>query len=88
MNRKNKTNSNLNSSKKALCQLVYKKLENVVTITSGQYEQALKKYPMLSELYSLVEEFYMVIFSKKIEKLDNMDRVCQKTRYTGVSVIC
>lgn len=38
--------------RKSLCQLIYKKLENVATITSGQYEQALKKYPLLSELYS------------------------------------
>lgn len=29
--------------RKSLCQLIYKKLKNVATITSNQYEQALKK---------------------------------------------
>lgn len=36
--------------RKSLCQLIYKKLENVTTITSGQYEQTLKKYPLLGSL--------------------------------------
>ncbi len=64
--------------RKSLCQLIYKKLENVATITSGQYEQALKKYPMLSELYSLVKEFHTVMFSKKPEKLDKWIESAQK----------
>lgn len=56
--------------RRSLCQLIYKKLENVATITAGQYEQALKTYPLLSVLYSLVKEFHTAIFSKKPEKLD------------------
>lgn len=56
--------------RKSLCQLIYKKLENVTTITASQYEQALKKYPSLSILYSLVKEFHTATFSKKPEKLD------------------
>lgn len=56
--------------RKSLCQLIYKKLENVTTITAGQYEQALKKYPLLGSLYSLVKEFHTAIFSKNPEKLD------------------
>ena len=56
--------------RKSLCQLIYKKIENVTSITTMQYEQVLKKYPLLSELYSLVKEFYSVLFSKKPEKLD------------------
>ena len=64
--------------RKSLCQLIYKKLENVATITPGQYEQALKKYPMLSELYSLVKEFHTVMFSKKPEKLDKWIESAQK----------
>lgn len=56
--------------RKSLCQLIYKKIEDITTITEKQYEQVLKKYPLLSELYSLVKEFYGVIFSKKPEKLD------------------
>lgn len=56
--------------RKSLCQLIYKKPEDITTITANQYEQALKKYPLLSELYSLVKNFYSVIFSKKPEKID------------------
>ena len=56
--------------RKSLCQLIYRKLENVATITAGQYEQALETYPLLSALYSLVKEFHAAIFSKKPEKLD------------------
>ena len=57
--------------RKSLCQLIYKKLENITTITSKQYEQALKKYPTLSGLYALVKDFYGAIFSKKPEKIDS-----------------
>ena len=48
--------------------MIYKKLENITTITAKQYEQALKKYPTLSGLYALVKDFYGAIFSKKPEK--------------------
>lgn len=64
--------------RKSLCQLVYKKLENVAAITSNQYEQALKKYPLLSEVYSLAKEFHAVMFSKKPEKLDQWIVSAQK----------
>jgi len=57
--------------RKSLCQLIYKKLENITTITAKQYEQALKKYPTLSGLYALVKDFYGAIFSKKPEKIDS-----------------
>ena len=64
--------------RKSLCQLIYKKLENVTAITSRQYEQALKKYPLLGSLYSLVKEFHATIFSKKPEKLDTWIEYAQK----------
>ena len=56
--------------RKSLCQLIYKKLEDVATITAGQYGQSLETYPLLSTLYSLVKEFHTAIFSQKPEKLD------------------
>lgn len=56
--------------RKSLCQLIYKKLEDVAAITAGQYEQALEKYPLLSQLYTLVKEFHTAMFSQKPEKLD------------------
>ncbi len=46
--------------RKSLCQLIYKKLEDVATITAGQYGQALETYPLLSTLYSLVKEFQTI----------------------------
>lgn len=64
--------------RKSLCQLIYKKLENVVTITESQYGQALKAYPLLGELYSLVKEFHVAIFSEKPEKLDEWMKSAQK----------
>ena len=36
--------------RKSLCQLIYKKLEDAAAITTDQYEQALGKYPLLSQL--------------------------------------
>lgn len=56
--------------RKSLCQLIYKKLEDVAIITAAQYEQVLKKYPLLGQLYSLTKEFYTAMFSQKTEKLD------------------
>lgn len=39
-------------------------------LTQEQYEAAIKKYPVLGELYNLLKEFYEIIFSQKSEKLD------------------
>lgn len=64
--------------RKSLCQLIYKKLEDVATITAGQYGQALEAYPLLSALYSLVKEFHTAIFSQKPEKIDAWIESAQK----------
>lgn len=64
--------------RKSLCQLIYKKLENVAAITESQYGQALETYPLLGELYSLVKELHAAIFSKKPEKLDEWMKTAQK----------
>lgn len=64
--------------RKSLCQLIYKKLENVATITADQYGQALKKYPLLGSLYSMVKEFHTALFSKKPEKIDTWIESAQK----------
>lgn len=55
--------------RKSLCQLIYRKIEKVATISLEQYKQAIETYPELSELYTLVKDFYAVIFSKSPEKL-------------------
>ena len=64
--------------RKSLCQLVYKKLEDIGTITVKQYQEVLKKYPLLSELYALTKDFYSVIFSKNPAKLDDWINTAQK----------
>ena len=64
--------------RKSLCQLIYKKLEDVATITAEQYGQALEKYPRLGQLYTLVKEFHTVMFSQKPEKLDTWIKSAQK----------
>ena len=64
--------------RKSLCQLVYKKLEDIGTITAKQYQEVLKKYPLLSELYALTKEFCNVLFSNNPAKLDEWINEAQK----------
>lgn len=64
--------------RKSLCQLIDKRLESVTTISSKQYEQVLKTYPQLSELYALVKDFLMLIFSKNTDKLEQWMKSAQK----------
>lgn len=64
--------------RKSLCQLIYRKIENVPTITKLQYEETLKKYPLLSNLYTLVKEFYEILFSKKAENIKSWIALAQE----------
>ena len=70
--------------RKSFCQLIYKKLENIAALTAGQYEQALKTYPLLGALYSLVKEFHAAIFSKKPGKLDTWIESAKKHDVPGL----
>jgi len=56
--------------RKFMCQLIYRGLEKVKGLTSEQYEAALKKYPLLGQLYTLLREFHRIVFSKKSSELD------------------
>ena len=58
--------------RKALCQLICKKLEDIGTITVKQYQE------VLSELYTLTKDFCNVIFSKNAAKLDEWINTAQK----------
>ena len=58
--------------RKALCQLICKKLEDIGTITVKQYPE------VLSELYTLTKDFCNVIFSKNAAKLDEWINTAQK----------
>ena len=39
-------------------------------ISQEQYEQVLKSYPVIADLYVTIKEFYEIIYSKHEEKLD------------------
>ena len=56
--------------RRSLCQLVYKKLENIRNISNEQYETVIKEYPILGELYTLIKEFHRIMFSHKAEELE------------------
>lgn len=56
--------------RRSLCQLVYKKLENIRNISNEQYETVIKEYPILGELYTLIKEFHRIMFSQKAEELE------------------
>lgn len=55
--------------RKFMCQLIYRKLEDVKGINQEQYEGVLKTYPILGKLYSLLREFQRIVFSQKCEEL-------------------
>ena len=57
--------------RKIMCQLIYHELESVKGITAEQYEAAIQKYPVLGQLYTLLKEFYRIVFSRKSEELDS-----------------
>ena len=56
--------------RKFFCQLIYCELEKVNGLTQEQYESAVKKYPILGRLYSLLREYHRIIFSQKSAELD------------------
>ncbi len=56
--------------RKFMCQLIYRELEKVKGLTLEQYDAAVKKYPMLGQLYSLLKEFHRIVFSQKSDELD------------------
>ncbi len=56
--------------RKCLCQLIYRKLEKANGIKEEQYEAAVKKYPILGQLYDLLREFHRIMFSGKYDELD------------------
>ncbi len=48
--------------RRSLTQLIYKGLSDVKTITKTQYEQVLKTYPVIAELYTAIKEFYEFLY--------------------------
>lgn len=64
--------------RKCLCQLLYHKLEDVKGMTQDQYEEALKKYSIFGQVYSLLKEFHRNVFSKHDEELDTWINSAEK----------
>lgn len=56
--------------RKALTQLIYKSIDQVFTISKEQYNQVLKSYPLIAELYDVIREFYRIINSKREDRLE------------------
>ena len=57
--------------RKSLCKLIYQKIETIPTLTREQLNMTVERYPLLGTLYSLIKEFYEIIYSKQSVKLDS-----------------
>ena len=55
--------------RKSITQLVYKSIDDVKTINKLQYEQVLKTYPIIADLYASVKELPEIIYSKHSDRL-------------------
>lgn len=56
--------------RKALSQLIYKRIEDVFIINPDQYKKVIETYPMLGNLYATIKEFYEIIYSKRSDRLE------------------
>lgn len=57
-------------SRKWMAQLIYNKIESIKGVTKEQYEEILRKYPVLGQIYELLRKFHELVFSKKVDLLD------------------
>ena len=62
--------------RRSLIQLIYKGLSDVKTITKTQYEQVLKTYPVITELYAAIKEFYINNLLLFIYSLSHLNDSC------------
>lgn len=56
--------------RKALSQLIYKKIEDVFIINPDQYKKVLETYPVLGNLYAAIKEFHEIIYSRHSDRLE------------------
>lgn len=56
--------------RKSLCQLIYKKLENINRLSQKLYEAVIKKYPHIGNLYTTLKGFHRIVFSQKPNELE------------------
>lgn len=52
-------------SRRLMCQIIYRQLENIKRLAQEKYDAAVHKYPILGQLYTLLKEFNRIMFSKK-----------------------
>jgi DNA-binding CsgD family transcriptional regulator len=57
-------------ARKWMVQLIYRDIEKVKGITQKQYEEVIKKYPVLGSTYQILQQFREIVFSKKPELLE------------------
>lgn len=57
--------------RRSLCQIIYKKLEDIPVFSQEQYEEVIRKYPVLGQLYAALKKFHEIMFSKKPENSVN-----------------
>ena len=53
-----------------MAQLIYKSIDQAFTISKEQYNQVLKSYPLIAELYDVIRDFYRIINSKREDRLE------------------
>ena len=66
--------------RKLMCQLIYRELEDIKGLTKEQYEAAVKKYPVLGDLYALLKDFHKIIFAKKSCELEGWIETASKLK--------
>lgn len=72
-------------ARKWMIQLIYRDIGKVKGISQNQYEEVLKKYPILGMAYQLVKQFHEIIFSKKPEMLDSWFSEAEKLEITEIN---
>ena len=72
-------------ARKWMIQLIYRDIEKVKGITPRQYEEVVKKYPVLGTTYQILQQFHEIIFSKKPELLDSWIYEAEKLEITEVN---
>jgi len=72
-------------ARKWMIQLIYRDIEKVKDITQKQYDEVLKKYPILGMAYEILQQFHVIIFSKKPDKLETWICEAEKLEITEVN---
>ncbi len=55
--------------RRSITTLLYKKTNELYSVSRAQYDKVIEQYPMLAKLFGIVQEFYKMIYSKNSEEL-------------------